>query len=243
MLQKLLPFYHFQRLSCATWSQWHVSLCCLGFFSLFDPAFPSLQKKNAWARTFHRRLPCFKFIKNILYKNGLKMFPVFLQTSRVLGLCAQSEHKEMWKCWAMQGSVGASDAVWLQYWICQSWEVVICQTMRWLCSAVVGCWSAVDSDKPSSSPPSSPAEEADESNERCARWRWRHRPRWHTHPAWSRCSRRLRSLPDMFLDLQWPCQRIQTQGRRSLNPSFLEGAERFLSSEDTKDWVQLMIDE
>lgn len=41
-----------------------------------------------------------------------------------------------------------------------------CQTMRWLCSALVGAdgWLAVGSDKPSSSLPSSPEEEDDESN-------------------------------------------------------------------------------
>lgn len=49
----------------------------------------------------------------------------------------------------------------------QSWEAVTCQTMRWLCSALVGddCWPAAGSDKPSSSPPSSPGEEDEESNE------------------------------------------------------------------------------
>lgn len=43
-----------------------------------------------------------------------------------------------------------------------------CQTMRWLCSALVGAdgWLAVGSDKPSSSLPSSPEEEDDESNKR-----------------------------------------------------------------------------
>lgn len=114
----------------------------------------------------------FQIHKGYTVQKWTKNVYCFLQSFRVLGLCAQSEHGEMWKCWAMRGSVGGSDAL-VDYSIVQSWGVATCQTMRWLCSAVVGCRSAVGSDKPSSSPPSSPAEEEeeDESNERRARWR------------------------------------------------------------------------
>lgn len=155
MLQKLLPFYDFQRLST--------------FFVLLS-AFPSLQKKIAWTRTFRHRLLRFKSIEDILYKNGLKMSSAFDKVSEYSGF-VQSQNTRRYE------SVGPCRGQWAprtpsDYWIFQSREAVTCQTRRWLCSAMVGCWSAADSDKPSSSPPSSPAEEDDEPKERCARRRW-----------------------------------------------------------------------
>lgn len=67
---------------------------------------------------------------------------------------------------------GVDTTVWFLFFLFQSWEVVTCQTMRWLCSAFVGadCWLAVGSDKPSNSPPSSPEEEDDESSEQLCSW-------------------------------------------------------------------------
>lgn len=87
--QQLLPFYHFQRTLVRyliTITHFFV-LSRLFFFFPVACGFPSLQKKNAWTWTFQRRLPCFKFIKNILYKNGLKTFSVFTKFQSARALC------------------------------------------------------------------------------------------------------------------------------------------------------------
>lgn len=67
----------------------HTFLCVVLLVCFFFPCllviFHPCRRKTLGQWTFQRRLPCFKFIKNILYKNGLKTFSVFYKVSECSG--------------------------------------------------------------------------------------------------------------------------------------------------------------